>query len=191
MKIAMKKFLLPITLLLAACGTNDAPAEKEAGTQPDAVAMQERIRSMEDSLAGHIAVDLRSAHTLIDVYKAYAEAHPLSHEAPEYLFKAAGIHRTIRKPQESVLLYDRIIQDYPSWERLPDAYYVKALTIDADIGHKGEAKRAYQQVINQFPDHPYAQDARALIANLEYSDEELIRRFQQMEKEGVDPEAAR
>src|SRR5690606_36240158 len=80
MKIAMKKFLLPITLLLAACGTNDAPVEKEAGTQPDAVAMQERIRSMEDSLAGHIAVDLRSAHTLIDVYKAYATAHPLSHE---------------------------------------------------------------------------------------------------------------
>ena len=77
------------------------------------------------------------------------------------------------------------------WERLPDAYYVKALTIDADIGHKGEAKRAYEQVINQFPDHPYAQDARALIANLEYSDEELIRRFQQMEKEGEDPEAAR
>jgi len=191
MKIAMKKLLLPITLLLAACGGNEVPEEKAAGTKPDAVEMEARIRSLEDSLAGHIAVDLRSAQTLIDVYKAYAEAHPLSHQAPEYLFKAAGIQRTIRRPQESVRLYDRIMQDYPSWERLADAYYVKALTIDADIGHKGEAKRAYQQVINQFPDHQYAQDARALIANLEYSDEELIRRFQQMEKEGVDPEAAR
>jgi TolA-binding protein len=100
--------------------------------------------------------------------------------APEILFRAAGLAKSMRDPEQSIFLYDRIITDYPSWYRLPDVYYLKAFTIDSDQDRKGEAKRAYEEVINRYPEHPFAKDAKAMIENLQYTDEELIQRFQQM-----------
>jgi len=180
--------LLPLlaTLFLAtSCGgTKDGSGGK-------AQDMTERIRAMEDSLFQHMAFDPRGAQALLDVYKAYAGAFPLDSMAPEYLFRAAGVAKSMGDPEASVFLYDRIIGDYTSWKRLPDTYYMKAFTIDSELGRKGEAQRAYQEVINLFPDHPFARDARLSIENLKYTDEELIERFRRMEEEAAEPAADR
>ncbi len=55
-----------------------------------------------------------------------------------------------------------------------------AFTIDDGLNEKGRAKQAYEEVIMRFPDHPFAKDARAMIDNLQYTDEELIERFKKM-----------
>ena len=179
MKILVKQIALSIALLLlVACSggkTEKAGDAKDNGASEMAV----KIRAMEDSLFENMAFNKRSAQMLLDVYKAYAAAYPLDHQAPEYLFRAAGVARSMKDAQQSINLYDRIIRDYPSWERLPDTYYLKAFTIDTELKHKGNAKEAYQQVIYQFPDHKFAKDAKAMIANLEYTDEELIARWKQ------------
>ena len=91
--------------------------------------------------------------------------------------------------EQGITLYDRIIKDYPSWKRLPDVYYLKAFTIDSDLDRKGEAKTAYEEVISRYPDHAFAKDARAMIDNLQYTDEELIQRFQQMQGDSAAPVA--
>ena len=65
---------------------------------------------------------------------------------------------------------------------------MKALTLDDDLDQDGEAERIYKQVINEYPDHPFARDARAMIENLGLTNEELIAKFKAM-NEGADQEA--
>ena len=162
--------------MLVACGS-DAPVDESASK---AAGMRSRIQQMEDSLFNSGSFDQRNAQALLDVYKAYATALPLDTLAPEYLFRAAGVARSMRDPQQSIFLYDRIIRDYPSWNKLADTYYLKAFVIDADLDRLGEAEAAYMELIRSFPDHAYASQARQAIENLKYTDEELIARFKAM-----------
>lgn len=178
-----------LALLLAACG-GDSPKGVDGsadGVMP-AADMSGRIKAMEDSLFSMQVFDRRGAQALVDVYGAFAKAHPLDTMTPEYLFRSAGVLKGLGRPEEAMAQYDRIIKDYSGWERLPDTYYMRAFTIDGDLRQKGAAKEAYEEVIDRFPDHPFARDARAMIDNLQYTDEELIERFKRM-NEGT--EAAR
>ena len=160
--------------LLIACGGGDAA--------PDAklTEARTRIRAMEDSLFEHHAFDRRSAQAMVDVYKAYVAAYPQDSLAPEFLFRAAGTVKSMGDPEQSITIYDRIVQDYPSWKRLVDVLYMKALTLDDDLDRDGEAKGIYEQVINNFPGHPFARDSKAMIENLGLTDEELIAKFKAM-----------
>ena len=179
MKILLKQFAMLVALLLIVACSGEKVEKEDDAKDNGAAEMSAKIRAMEDSLFENLAFNKRNAQMLLDVYKAYAAAYPLDNGAPEYLFRAAGVARSMKDPQQSIALYDRIIRDYSNWERLPDTYYLKAFTIDTELKHKGNAKEAYQQVIYQFPDHPFAADAKAMIANLEYTDEELIARWKQ------------
>jgi tetratricopeptide (TPR) repeat protein len=164
--------LLPAVALLFACGGE----KKESATD-----VASRIRAMEDSVFESMSFDRRRAQALLDVYKVYASAYPNDTLAPEYLFRAANVAKSMHEGEESIKLYDRLLKDYPSWRRLPDVLYLKAFTIDSELGRKGEAETAYRQVISTYPDHPFAKDAKVMIDNLHYTDEELIQRFQAMQ----------
>lgn len=160
--------LLPLVLLFA-CGGEQKETPADAQT---------RIRAMEDSVFQTLTFDERKALALIDVYKAYAAANPYDTTSAEYLFRAANVAKSLHDGELSVKLYDRIVREFPSWRKLPDVLYLKAFTIDSELGNKGEAEMAYRSVIEAYPAHPFAKDAQLMIQNLQYSDEELIRIFQ-------------
>ncbi|MFN3875053.1 MAG: tetratricopeptide repeat protein [Flavobacteriales bacterium] len=180
----MRKTLLIIAgaALAHACGNGQG-----AGDDAKMLEARARIRAKEDSLFEHRAFDQRTAQGMVDVYKAYAAAYPLDSMAPEYLFRAAGTLKSMGQPQQAIKLYDRITDNDQSWRRRVDVLYMKALTLDDDLDQDGEARRIYQQVINEYPDHPFARDAQAMIENLGLSDEEIIAKFKAMnqEREGV------
>lgn len=176
------RFPIPMLLLLAACGgngTENTPTEAPKDLVDPAV-MVHRIRAQEDSLFAKQEFDRRGAQALMDVYKTYQTTFPNDTMAPEYLFRAAGLSKALGDPRASVELYDRIIKTYPQWRRIASTYYMKAFTIDDGLNEKGRAKQVYEEVIMRFPDHPFAKDARAMIDNLQYTDEELIERFKKM-----------
>ena len=177
-----------LLMLLAACGGGGTTAEPT----PEAMVTEARtrIRAQEDSLFNKMVFDRRGALELRSVYIAYAERFPTDTLVPEYLFRAASVSRSLGEPQESLKLYDRVIKNFPSWSKIADAYYLRAFTIDSDLGRKGEAKTAYEEVIQRFPDHKFAADAKQMIENLQYTDEELIERFKRMNAAGEKPGTA-
>ncbi len=180
-----KFFLLAPLMLLFACGQGDKADTKTSASADSTNTMEavKRIRAMEDSLFAKPVYDRKGAMALRDVYLVFAKTNPLDTMTPEYLFRCAGVHRTLGEPQETMKVYDRIISNYPGWRRLADTYYLRAFTLDNDLNQKGEAKTAYEEVINRFPDHPFAKDAKQMIENLQYSDEELIEKFKKMNAE--------
>jgi TolA-binding protein len=169
------------SLLLAACG-GEKPTD--TGRDAKAVEMAGRITDMENKLFNDTVYDQRNAQALLDVYKAYVTTFPADTLAPEYLFRAAGLaSKAMGDPEQGVKLYDRVIANYPDWERLPDARFLKALTLDTELGRKGEAEQAYKEVIKRHPDHPFASDAARMIEFLRFTDEELIQHLQRQQQE--------
>ena len=161
----MRTALLVLTLaLLGACGNNglsEADAKKVEG--------QRRIGAMEDSLFTSRSFDSRSAQAMIDVYKAYAAAYPQDSLAPEYLFRAGGVHESMHRPDEALELYDRVANDYPRWENRVVLLFKKAVMLHNE-GRLGEARTAYMQVIASYPDHKFGQDARILVESMGVGD---------------------
>lgn len=181
----MKKILYIVIILVGAALANacgHAGKDKDADSAAGAAA---RIHAMEDSLYAKPGFDRKGAQTLLDVYMAFATAHPLDSLTPEYVFRGASLKSGMGDPAGSIALYDRIIRDFPHWRKIPDTYYLKAFTIDNGLHQKGEAEIAYTEVINRFPDHRFAKDAKQMIENLKYTDEELIQRFEAMNKDSA------
>lgn len=168
--------------LSAACGGGEAPPASPPEATVDEA--RTRIRAQEDTLFSKMVFDRRGALELRSVYLAFAERFPLDTLVPEYLFRAASVSRSLGEPEETLKLYDRVIKNFPSWSKIADAYYLRAFTIDSDLGRKGEAKTAYEEVIQRFPEHKFAADAKQMIENLQYTDEELIERFKRMNATG-------
>lgn len=171
---------LCLLVLFAACGGN-APVREDS----KAVEASRRIRTMEDSLFRSNTFDRKAAQSLLDVYLAYERSFPSDSLAPEYAFRAANQKKTMGDPQGSLQIYDRIISNYPGWRKMADVYYLRAFTIDDGLKQKGEAKKAYEQVIEKFPDDPYAAQAAQMIVNLQFTDEELIERFRRMNPDSL------
>lgn len=182
----MRRLLPLLVVLFAACGGgSDKPGEaaKADSAQVTPAFMAGRIHAMEDSIFANPAFDRRGAIALLDVYQAYAKAYPTDSLAPEYLVRAAGIQRNLKDPQAAINLYDRIIRDYPDWKDVVVCYYQKGLIYQDDLKQLGEAKTAYEEVVRRFPDHVFGKEAKVMIDNLQYTDEELIERFRKQNEE--------
>lgn len=181
-----QSLLLLFVLALASCGggANDQGAVPVAdSTAVTASVMAGRIHAMEDSIFADPAFERRSAVALFDVYKAFAKAYPQDSMAPEYLVRAAGIQRNLRDPQAAIDLYDRVIRDYPEWKDVVVCYYQKGLIYQDDLKQLGAAKTAYEEVVRRFPDHTFGKEARIMIDNLQFSDEELIERYRKQNEQ--------
>lgn len=166
--------LLPL-LVLAACGTTEQPAADPGKVSPPGTI--ERITAQETSFTANPVFDDRTGSALFAVYTEFAKQYPQDTMAPEYLLRAARLAKALRKPQESIALCDSIVKNYPTWHALPVVCMNKGITYQDELQDKEGARKAYEDVIARFPDHPYARDAKAMIDNLQYTDEELIARF--------------
>lgn len=175
-------------LVLAACGGSKTDEAKSTGV-PEATQAQQRIRAMEDSLSDMATFDRRRLMSLRDVYAAYVQRYPQDSLAPDMLRKAAATSGDIGEHEKSVILYDRLIKEYPQWPRTADACYFRAFEIENGLGKKGEAKTAYEEFIAKYPDNQFADDAKKMIEYMQYSDEELMEKFKRM-NEGAEKDGA-
>lgn len=177
--------LLPVLFLIglmAACG--GAAEERTEGSEvAEAV---RRVQAMQDSLYAHPErMNLKSARELADGYQLFARKYPRDSLAPEYLLLAAGLMPNLGEAKQSIVIYNRIIKEYPRWQRLPETYFLKALTLEDALGQKGAAEQAYLDVVYKFPDHRFAAEAKQAIENLNYTPEELIRKFEAMNADSL------
>lgn len=121
----------------------------------------------------------------IATFSKYAEENPEAADAPEYLFKAVEISiNTKQDAQQSIDLVNRLVKDYPEFDKNPVALFMLATFVYDEQRHDlDKAREAYQQVIDQYPDSPFARDAEIAITQLGMTPEELIRMFEEQAQE--------
>ena len=125
-----------------------------------------------------------AATEAVATFSKYAEENAEAADAPEVLFKAIDIAINMRQDaQQSIAMVNRLVTDYPSFDKNPVALFMMATFVyDEQLNDLDKARETYQQIIDNYPDNPFAADAAIAITQLGMTPEELIKMFESNEK---------
>ena len=166
----MRKILLLIAVVALTVCCNRKPAEP---THDELVMQIDTIESPLMKSAMLESVDTVKGNKLVELYIKFADKYPSDSLAAPYLHRAAQVCNGMDRIDDMVSLYDRVIDNYPEYIHLDECYYEKGIALD-NAGRKDEARIAYQEFLDEFPNHFLADDIRKAIPLLDMSDELLM-----------------
>lgn len=117
-------------------------------------------------------IDTAISNDLISKYVQFADAYPNDSLTPGFLLQAARWAYATNDVDGMIKYYDRIIDNYDDFEKLDECMYEKGINLD-NAGRKEEARKAYQEFIDEFPDHFLTDDITKAMKLLDMSDEQL------------------
>ena len=137
------------------------------------------IEVLESEIVVTQTPDKEKMNEAIAKFQDFANAFPDDPKAPDFLLKASDFSLALDYPEKSVRILDRIIDEYPKYERMEDVMYVKASHLDLNLRDTTKAKEAYQAFIDEYPSSILVPDAESRIENISLSLEELAEKFMQ------------
>lgn len=133
------------------------------------------------------SVKMLNTATANEVYKKYieyADTYKDDTASATYLFNAADLANGLKKPQESVALYERLRATYPDYRKSGASLFMEGFIYETSLNNKDKAKEKYREFIEKYPNHALTASAQASLdqLNANLTDEELIRKFEAMQK---------
>ncbi len=181
--------LLALVLLAACENEKQEKAETEHHTEKNQskVDKQALIKEIADLNAQLLAdstgkINRPMAYKLISKYELYVKTFTADAQSPDYAFKAADLAQGLGDGRKAVELYDFILDTYPSYEKYPEALFLKAFVQENILKQLGNAKDTYNKFMLDFPDHELYDDAQASVKYMGKSPEELIKEFEAKNK---------
>jgi hypothetical protein len=135
------------------------------------------------------SVIITSANDLISAYAKFANTFVDDTLSPEYLFRAGELSRAINQAREAILFYDKITIKYPNYRKIAYCYFLEGFVYENQMNDLINAKKYYKLFVTKYPSHPLAKDANILIENLGKTPEELIKGFEEKEKQDTEKKA--
>ena len=168
----MKKSILVFAILLlvaVACNRNAKT------TQNDVKKAEEALFNADQTMNAEAVTDA------VATFNKYVEENPEAADAPEVLFKAVEISvNTKQDAQQSIELVNKLVANYPECDKNPVALFMLATFVyDEQLHDLDKARETYQQIVDNYPDSPFAADAAIAITQLGMTPEELIRMFEE------------
>ena len=71
--------------------------------------------------------------------------------------------KSLGKPHIAIKHFNDLIERAPNHEKVALALFYKAMIIGDDLHEDELAKATYQEFLDKYPDHPFAESARASI----------------------------
>jgi tetratricopeptide (TPR) repeat protein len=146
-----------------------------------------RIKELEKKIGSeNFTLDekgMKLANELVTDYITYADSHKDSPEAPDYIYSAADLSLNIGKSKEALDLYNQIIYKYPDYAKAPECLFLVGYIYENYFQQYGKAKEIYESFLKKYPNHDFADDARISIENMGKSPEELIKSFEEKNKQ--------
>lgn len=121
--------------------------------------------------------DKSTAESLRNDYIDFSERFQEDSLAPVFLHKAAELAINLNMPQEAVSTIDTLINRYPDYEFLPDAWFFKGFIQETYLNDQGAAKNTYMSFIQRFPKHEMAPQVQFSLENIGKSADELLEEF--------------
>lgn len=132
-------------------------------------------QSLFDENSGKI--DFLQANNFIEGSVLFAMLQPQNQLVTDFLYKASETSRAIQKYERALDIYEWLIKKYPDYSKIGQIHFLYAFTLDNDLGNIEEARVAYNDFINKFPNSDFIDDAKFLIENLGKTEEEIIESF--------------
>lgn len=128
-------------------------------------------------------VNQEAAQEFIQLAERYAALLPDDKRTPEVLFQAGEVAGSVHQYDKTLALYQTINEKYPNYEKAPQALFMRAFTLDSELKRIEEARPLYEAFLQKYPKDDFADDAQFLLDNLGKSEEEIIRAFQEKQKQ--------
>jgi tetratricopeptide (TPR) repeat protein len=177
----MRYISILLILFLTACGGGEQSKDSTAKTENTEEMLLSEIDKYESMLSKEEAMDTKTniRKTLIDLYSSYATSYSMKKQAPEMLFHAGTESVNVEEYNQAINYLKRLETGYHEYIKRPEAIYLIAFIYENHLNKKGPAKEYYNKVINEYPEHVLASQAKQSIDILMLSDEELIKKFQE------------
>lgn len=106
-------------------------------------------------------------------------------DSPDALFEAVTESINAgQDAQKSIGLVNRLVSDYPDYENNAAALFMLAnFVYDEQLGDLDKARETYQQIVDNYPDSPFASDAAIAITQLGIPLEDLVKMFEEQGQE--------
>jgi len=113
----------------------------------------------------------------ITLFKDYAIIFPKGENTADYLLRASDFSHHLGQNSKAVELLDKVIADYPNYDKLSNAMYHRADYLDFYLKDTVLAKQYYLEYIEKFPNTAFASNAQTRIDQHFMSMDELIEMF--------------
>lgn len=167
----MKKifFLFSITAIAVACNN--------MAKEPSRDELSHTIDSIYSSLIAsdqYENADTVQGNNIVRLFIKFADTYPNDSLTPFYIHHAAQVEAGMENTEQMIEYYNRVIDNYPDYIKLDECYYEKGIALD-NAGRKDEAREAYKEFLEMYPNHFLADDIRKALPLLDLSDELLIK----------------
>ena len=131
--------------------------------------------------------DIKAAMGTVRAYETFAKKRADDAKTPEYLFKAAEIQRSLKNYKKAIQNYETIQTKYADYDKTPHSMFLLGFIYENDLKDNDKAKAMYEQFLEKYPEHELADDVKFSLDNLGISPEEIIKRFEEQNKDATKP----
>lgn len=184
MRFSINIFVIIVTLIsfFTSCGTDATPTEEtpkkvEEVDSPEITAAIEEIKKIDDQLMKASQAEMVPVgKQLYQLTQDFANKYPTHSKTPPVLEVSAKAAEAMGKYDEAVNILHKLIYEFPETDETPKYMWNKARVIEEKMGKIPNAKAAYNELINKYPNHPMGIDAKFYVDNyLGKSDEEILK----------------
>jgi hypothetical protein len=174
-KITAVCLVIILTILLYSC--KNASTNK-TGASSEKKQLQDTIRELETKMHTSASLDVTIGKSAVHEYLRYAGLYPDDSLSAFYLFKGGEVATAVQEYTNALHCYQLITERYPSFGYARESLYLQGFLFDNFLNDDDKAKVVYVQFLQKYSTGNYVEDAKAAIANLGKSDEELIKEFE-------------
>ncbi len=166
--------LVVASIFIFSCTNNESNSKVD-----DSVSLSQ-IENLENELFNSEIVNLNTekALQLGKLYVEYASEYPNDTLAPEFLYKTADISMNVGRPQLTIVLFEKIIDNYPNYKNIPTIMFLMGYVYENQLNDYEKARNYYIDFLDKYPDSDFADDATISLNNLGKSPEEMIKEFE-------------
>jgi outer membrane protein assembly factor BamD (BamD/ComL family) len=130
-------------------------------------------------------LDKNLAFKGINAYKDFVKKFPDdSIHSAEYLFRLSDLSRGVGDNRNAILYLGQITKTYPTFKKIPECIFLQGYYYQEFFADTTSAKIFYNQIIEKYPSHPFANDAKELMKMFGKSEADIIKGFEKKEQEG-------
>jgi tetratricopeptide (TPR) repeat protein len=164
--------LAALILGLGACGEEKKPAA-EIST------LEKRYQDLLDQSGSEAQLDKvwAAMKELAAAYEGRSQDSKDDESAVNDLYRAAELYGGALEYNKALGIFDQIVARYPSHKRAADALFQKGFIFNNRLNDTTQARIAYTEFIEKYPNDPLADDAQIEIDRLGIPTEEWLERF--------------
>lgn len=186
-KFSIKAFAcISLALTLVSCGghgdeqkTEEAKKDTIIVNHGNCAAFYHDASVLDSILMKETKVNKDLAERAINAFNTYGSECMNDSLAPIFLLKAGQVAQSIANYQQAEILLRKCTTAFPNFRNRGAALFLLAQLFDEPtmLNNEAEAKIIYEDIIKSYPNTAWARDAKASIANLGKTDEQLIQEF--------------